>query len=297
MKSARYIISVGKGGPAFTLIELLVVIAIIAILASMLLPALSQAKERARRIQCIGNEKQLAVTWMMYAGDNSDHLVANSKTLIPGGDPNSKIWVQGSFYYGDTNSALLYSPDFALFAPYVFTTMIYRCPSDSPTFNVNGQSFPKLRSYGLNGFMGWVDVWDNGFGSQSSLRVFEKSTAVTEPSRFFTFQDVYAKSICTPFFGVAMWDVSDNSFYNYPFIDHNKGGVVSFADGHVEWHRWLDPRTLSPTSIDFHAHSDSSPNNPDIEWLKYHATILTGSPNLTLPGGLGGSGPGMPTAP
>jgi prepilin-type processing-associated H-X9-DG protein len=262
----------------------------------MLLPALSQAKERARRIQCIGNEKQLAVTWVMYAGDNNDHLVANSKAVTAGGDQNFKTWVQGSYFYNDTNNALLYSSDYALFAPYVYASTIYHCPSDVSDFFINGQSVPKLRSYALNAFMGWTGAWINSFGSQTACRVFEKTTDVIEPSRFFTFQDVYPKSICAACFGVAMWDSAQDSIFNYPFIDHNRGGVVSFADGHVEWHRWQDPRTLSPTSFDFHAHSDSSPNNPDIEWLKYHATILTGSPNLTLPGGLGGSGPGMPTA-
>jgi prepilin-type N-terminal cleavage/methylation domain-containing protein/prepilin-type processing-associated H-X9-DG protein len=280
----------------FTLIELLVVIAIIAILAALLLPALSQAKERAKRIECISNEKQLTVTWAMYTGDNNDHLVSNSQCPA-GGDPNAKLWVQGSFYFPDTNSALLYSSDYALFAPYIYSSHVYHCPSDVYDIDVNGQQVPKLRSYGLNVFMGMTDLMSGTgrFGNLSALVKFEKSSQITQPSRFFTFQDEYPQSICWPYFGVTMGDPGTEVFYNYPSIAHNKGGVVSFADGHADWHRWHDPRTLAPTSINFHGHGDASIGNADIVWLRYHATLVTGDPTPTLT--LTFNGPGGPYAP
>lgn len=281
-----------KTSAAFTLIELLVVITIIAILAALLLPALVQAKERARRIQCISNEKQLTLTWAMYAGDNDDRLAANGAS-IAGGDPDAKYWVQGSYLFPDTNSALIFNSAYALFAPYIYSSGVYHCPSDVPDFLANGQPYPKLRSYGLNVFMGLTGrPADSGkFGNLQSCLLFKKSAQITEPSRFFTFQDEYPKSICWPYFGVTMNLPGSEVFYNFPAIAHNNGGVASFADGHVEWHRWSDPRTLSPYSTDFHQHSDSSPNNADVQWLQYHATALNGDPTLTLPPGSGPPGP------
>jgi prepilin-type N-terminal cleavage/methylation domain-containing protein len=276
------LVSQGRGNTAFTLIELLVVIAIIAILAALLLPALSQAKERARRIQCINNEKQLALTWVIYAGDNNDNLVANGQ-CVAGGAAGPKLWVQGSFFYPDTNSALLYSSDFALFAPYLASSGIYHCPPDVSDITVNGQQYPKLRSYGLNSFMGWTGPWVNLLCLPNTYRIFEKSNQIVAPSHFFTFQDEYPASICWPYFGVCMELPGMEIFYNFPAISYNNGGVVSFADGHAEWHRWHDPRTLSPTSLDFHRHNDSSPNNVDIDWIRDHTTIAD-LPTLTLPG-------------
>src|SRR5262245_55412468 len=80
---------------AFTLVELLLVVGVVAILTAILLPALQNAKERAKRIQCINNEKQLAATWFLYATDHADKLVANGIPIrVP--TPNIK-WVQGQF--------------------------------------------------------------------------------------------------------------------------------------------------------------------------------------------------------
>src|SRR6266436_493007 len=86
-----------KGDWGFTLIELLVVIAVIGILASLLLPALARAKATAQRAQCINNEKQLAITWVMYAGDNNDWLASNGIVQTP---PSTvtRLWVQGYFF-------------------------------------------------------------------------------------------------------------------------------------------------------------------------------------------------------
>jgi prepilin-type processing-associated H-X9-DG protein len=90
------------------------------------------------------------------------------------------------------------------------------------------------------------------------------------PSGVFSFQDVNPNSICWPFFGVQM--VQD-SFFNFPNASHSKGGVVSFADGHVEFHRWRDQRTITAFSTDYHAHADASPNNQDIYWLRERTTV------------------------
>jgi prepilin-type N-terminal cleavage/methylation domain-containing protein/prepilin-type processing-associated H-X9-DG protein len=212
---------------AFTLIELLVVIAIIAILAGLLLPSLSAAKEKANQARCLSNLKQLGIAWTVYSGDNKGFLVPND----PWGGLAQPSWVYGSMASPTeaTNTALIQR---GLLYPYLRSVGVYRCPSDKTA---------GLRSYSMQSRLGYFfkgAVNDPQPAYPSIYR--EDQIQKPPPWRMMVHLDEQFLNdgwFSTPLEGDTWEDV--------PGILHSKGGNFSFADGHAEHWRWKDPRTLT----------------------------------------------------
>jgi prepilin-type N-terminal cleavage/methylation domain-containing protein/prepilin-type processing-associated H-X9-DG protein len=269
-----YSLSRSRDGAGFTLIELLVVIAIIAILAALLLPSLSKAKGKAHRIQCAGNLRQLALTWELYAGDHIGALAPNGYGT-PATLGDTRLWVQGATHkqMGDemlafTDPKYLVDAKFAAFADYLKSPVIYKCPSDRSEYGGR----PKVRTYALNAYLNWEKPAGGGDFSLSPTHVnFRKSADVSaaRPSQLLSFVDTAPNSVCHSGFGVAMSFL----YYHFPSIEHDGGGVVSFADGHVEYKRWRDAYTLQMARAPFVTHLNFAVPNPDLNWLREHATV------------------------
>ena len=275
-----------KRTSGFTLIELLVVIAIIAILASLLLPALAKAKSQAHQSICLNNFKQLGIMMHLYADDNEDRVVHN------GNGQMRLTWVGGVFSSRPEDAGkpeMLIDKRLSLFGQYIKTTGIYRCPSDKSTIIVRDPISkrmtpkPRLRSYSLNSFVGW-DTNTRGAGEpayrnqpdrryQSYLKM---SDSAKGPSELFTFIEVHAVSLCRPFFGHHM----KTQFYHVPAGYHNGKAALGYIDGGSRVNEWNHQQTKAlitmTTGDHWGNHSHGNSRNTDVIWLQERATVLLG---------------------
>ncbi len=268
----------------FTLVELLVVISIIAILLTVLIPALQVAKQQAQGALCLAHQRSLSMAYVMYTDDNDGQLIGCYNSMPGSAPPYAYPWVcppmlADGTYFG-AGSATGEGGDPATledrlrgvragkFFPYAESTDIYHCPADKRlyegTYLGDSQVYKLYISYGLQCGL-------NSLQEGAATRL----SGVPQPSETYVFVESYADG----------WVYNEGSGFaldgvNYPGawwavigIWHNDSGTLSFADGHAERRIWEDERTLDMEQCRAIDGRGYQPDNPDLQYMFRHYAI------------------------
>lgn len=268
------------GYRGFTLIELLVVIAIIAILAGMLLPALSKSKAKAQGIMCMNNTRQVMLAWQMYNVDNDDRIVMS----FHGGDaqggaaannPRNAPWVVGWLDWGtrqdNTNVLFLIDEKYSKLAKYLGSSKnVFKCPADK---NVS----PAQRRLGwterVRSIAGNIGIGDGNAESGPWDSIYKHIRKTSEfihpgPSETWVYLDEHPDSIND----AGFFNPRASSWIDQPATYHNGAAGFAFADGHSEIHKWTGSLKAARAQRVKYNNSVDAParaGDPDIRWLSY----------------------------
>jgi prepilin-type N-terminal cleavage/methylation domain-containing protein/prepilin-type processing-associated H-X9-DG protein len=292
----------------FTFVELLVVMAIIAVLAALMLPAMSATRVNQQALTCLSHYNQLMKACVMYTGDYHDFYPPNPDD---GGTTPGYEWVSGDVEGwmpeieagGNAeagNLTYLTSPAYSVLAPYILAphtngnAAVFKCPTDPRICAYQGKHVPVVRSCSCNGGVGTVDpgFLNSGGGSHSGIPTIPAPgpwlTGSHEEfqSQYATFGKASAFKICSPaeifvYDDESPWSINDGCFVlsarvsevvDWPTFMHQGAGVFSFADGHAEIHKWKSNLFALDTPANFAAVPANSPGYQDWYWLAWHAT-------------------------
>jgi prepilin-type processing-associated H-X9-DG protein len=270
-----------KAERAFQLRDLACLTALLGFLLSLQLATLAGTRQGSQADQCRSNLRRLIQAWSMYSADNSGRLVPNNGSGA--GHPQG-TWVAGwldfTAHFDNINTVNLVGSDelanHGLLGPYLQRdATVFRCPSDASTVTIFSQVRNRVRSVSMNSWMGGYSYCAGNGGDQ---HVNYRSVAeISQPARRWVITEELSAGINDSWFAIRLGDmVGGKWLVDYPGSFHSGGAWLNFADGHVEFRRWVDPRTMPSIRAGelLPLQAAMNPPNPDIAWLQERTSEL-----------------------